>query len=190
MFFNFPLQVPCRLISAECIIELYLSYWHNIGHGEAGLDHSSSREIKFMSQKEEKGNSGAKGFASMDEERKKDIASQGGRASAQGKKTSNRGFASMDKDKQREISSQGGRASQGAQSNRAGRNGGDVELNGTSKESDAAERNLTSPKDEDSLESSEKTQGSLAFSETEENEEEGVGDGNLGRSKNAEGLGK
>ncbi len=148
--------------------------------------------FKFMSQKVVKGNSGAKGFASMDEERKKDIASQGGRASAQGKKTSNRGFASMDKEKQREISSQGGRASQSAQTNRAGRNGEDAELNdGIRNESDAAaERNLTSPKDEDSLESSEKTQGSLAFSETEEDEDEGVGDGNLGRSKNAGGLGK
>src|SRR5687768_1838166 len=57
-----------------------------------------------------KGNSN-KGFGSMDEDRQKKIARQGGRASAQGN-TSNRGFASMDKDKQREISSQGGKASQ------------------------------------------------------------------------------
>lgn len=190
MFFKFPVHGPCRWISAECIIELCLSYWHNIGHEEAGLDRAVQLRFKFMSQKVVKGNSGAKGFASMDEERKKDIASQGGRASAQGKKTSNRGFASMDKEKQREISSQGGRASQSAQTNRAGRNGEDAELNGIRNESDAAERKLTSPKDEDSLESSEKTQGSLAFSETEEDEDEGVGDGNLGRSKNAGGLGK
>lgn len=54
---------------------------------------------------------GAKGFASMDDEKKRQIASMGGHASAKGKKTANRGFASMDKDKQREISSRGGKAS-------------------------------------------------------------------------------
>lgn len=59
----------------------------------------------------QKGNRRTKGFASMDENGKKQMASQGGFASAQGKNTANRGFASMDKDKQREISSQGGKAS-------------------------------------------------------------------------------
>ena len=126
-----------------------------------------------MAQKDGKGNSGTKGFASMDEERKKHMASQGGRASAQGRNTSNRGFASMDKDKQREISSQGGRASQ---SNRPGRNEEGAELNGITSESDATERDLNSLEDEDSLESSKKTQGSSAYSETDKDEDEGLGD--------------
>lgn len=143
-----------------------------------------------MAQKEGKGNSGTKGFASMDEERKRHIASQGGLASAQGKNTSNRGFASMDKDKQREISSQGGRASRSTQSNRPGKNEEDAELNGIKSESDASERDLNSMEDEDSLESSKKTQGLSAYSETDEDEDERLGDGNLGRSARGGGLGK
>ena len=122
----------------------------------------------------------------MDDETKKDIASRGGRASAQGN-TSNRGFASMNKDKQREISSQGGRASK---SSRPGRNEEDAELNGITSESDASEKDLTSLEDEDSLESSAKTQGLAAYSETDEDEDEGLGDGNLGRSTRDDGLGK
>jgi general stress protein YciG len=129
--------------------------------------------------------SGSKGFASMNDETKKDIASRGGRASAQGD-TSNRGFASMDKDKQREISSQGGRASK---SSRPGRNEEDAELNGIASESDASERDLNSLEDEDSLESSKKTHD-LAASETDEDEDEGLGDGNLGRSTRDGGLSK
>jgi len=135
-----------------------------------------------MAQRGHKGNNRAKGFASMDEERKKNIASQGGRASADGRNTANRGFASMDKDKQRKISSMGGRASQGTQSNRPEKNDKDAELDGIKSEKDASERDLNSLEDEDSLESSVKTQGSLAYSETDEDEDEGLGDGNLGRS--------
>ena len=55
-----------------------------------------------------KGNS-KKGFASMDYQKQREIASKGGRASALAD-TSRRGFASMDKEKQREISSLGGRS--------------------------------------------------------------------------------
>jgi general stress protein YciG len=138
--------------------------------------------IKVMAQKGSKGNIGTKGFASMDEERKKHMASRGGHASAKGRNTSNRGFASMDKDKQREISSMGGRASQSMQGNRPGRNEEDAELNGIINERGVSERDLNSLEDEDSLESSRKTQGSLAYSETDEDEDEGLGDGNLGRS--------
>jgi hypothetical protein len=136
-----------------------------------------------MTTKSKKSN---KGFASMDEKKQKDNAIKGGHASAQSD-TSNRGFASMDKDKQREISIQGGRASQ---SNRPGRNEEDAELNGITGESDASERDLNSMEDEDSLESSSGRQGSSAYSETDEDEDEGLGDGNLGRSTRGGGLGK
>ena len=125
----------------------------------------------------------------MDDEKKRDVASRGGRASAQGD-TSNRGFASMDKNKQREISSQGGRASHPSQGNRPGRNEEDAELNGITSESDASERDLNSQKEEDDHESSTKTHGSSAYSETDEDEDEGLGDGNLGRSTRGGGLGK
>jgi uncharacterized protein len=51
-----------------------------------------------------------RGFASMDSEKQREIASKGGKASALGN-TSNRGFASMNAEKQREISRKGGQAS-------------------------------------------------------------------------------
>ena len=47
---------------------------------------------------------------------------------------------------------------------------------------EAQERDLGSLEGEDNLESSGKSQGSLAYSETDEDEDEGLGDGNLGRS--------
>jgi uncharacterized protein len=56
------------------------------------------------------GSSSRRGFASMDEQKQREIASKGGRASAESD-TSNRGFASMDGEKQRQIASEGGRAS-------------------------------------------------------------------------------
>lgn len=134
----------------------------------------------------------AKGFASMDEERKKRIASEGGLASAKAKKTSNRGFASMDKNKQREISSMGGKASRNQISLSSGknqRNDEDAEQMDIIREDDASARDLSSL-EEDNLESSGKTQGSLAYSETDEDEDEGLGDGNLGRSTRGDVLGK
>jgi uncharacterized protein len=137
-------------------------------------------------------NSKAKGFASMDEERKKRIASEGGLASAKAKKTSNRGFASMDKNKQREISSMGGKASRNQISLSSGknqRNDEDAEQMDIIREDDASARDLSSL-EEDNLESSGKTQGSLAYSETDEDEDEGLGDGNLGRSTRGDVLGK
>jgi hypothetical protein len=136
------------------------------------------------------GSGGARGFASMDEERKKRIASQGGLASAKGKKTSNRGFASMDKNKQKEISSMGGKASRNAQSPQAERDEEDTERKDSIGDDDASERDLNSLEEEDNLESSGKTQGSLAYSETDEDEDEGLGDGNLGRSTRGGVLGK
>lgn len=137
-------------------------------------------------------NSRAKGFASMDDERKKRIASEGGLASAKAKKTSNRGFASMDKNKQREISSMGGKASRNQISPSSGknqRNDEDAEQMDIIREDDASARDLSSL-EEDNLESSGKTQGSLAYSETDEDEDEGLGDGNLGRSTRGGVLGE
>ena len=129
---------------------------------------------------------GTKGFASMDEERKKRIASQGGRASARGNKTSNRGFASMDKNKLKEISSMGGKASKapGSPGHEEGAVSDDM------RERDATERDLTSLEDEDDLESSKETKESLDYSETDEDEDEGLGDGNLGRSTRGDVFGK
>lgn len=63
-----------------------------------------------------------------------------------------------------------------------------LNLNGIISDRDAPIRDLNSLEDEDSLESSgKKTQGSLAYSETDEDEDEGLGDGNLGRSTRREG---
>jgi uncharacterized protein len=148
---------------------------------------------KFMAPRGRGGNSGSRGFASMDEEKKKRIASQGGLASAKAKKTSNRGFASMDKNKQREISSRGGKAPRNLNSPSAGkdqRNEEDAEQTDIIREKDASVRDLSSLEEEDNLESSGKTQGSLAHSETDEDEDEGLGDGNLGRSTRGGVIGK
>jgi hypothetical protein len=125
----------------------------------------------------------------MDEERKKRIASEGGLASARAKKTSNRGFASMDKEKLKEISSMGGKASRSNKGPNPERNEEDVEKDIISVK-DVSKRDLNSLEGEDNLESSGKTQGSLAYSETDEDEDEGLGDGNLGRSTRGDVLSK
>jgi hypothetical protein len=139
-----------------------------------------------------KGNSG-KGFGSMDEKKQREVASQGGRASAQSD-TSNRGFASMDKSKQREISSQGGKASQAGASGKGqrgstGRNeqnpSAQSENRDLSSGSDLSERDLNSLETEDELKNSVGEEASV--SETDEDEDEGVGDGNLGRSRKSPG---
>jgi len=135
-----------------------------------------------MAQKGLAGQGGTKGFGSMDDDRKKRIASQGGQASAKGKNTANRGFASMDRNRLREISSMGGKASRGSQTRPGERNDDDAEGKDIIREKDASVRDLNSLEEEDNLESSGKTQGSLAYSETDEDEDEGLGDGNLGRS--------
>ena len=133
-----------------------------------------------MAQKEQGGRNRARGFASMDEEKKRQVASQGGLASARGKNTSNRGFASMDKDKQKEISSMGGRASRsGGPREKHDRTSDQNDING---EKDTSVRDLTSPDTPDLTASSRGTQVDLASSETDEDEDEGLGDGNLGRS--------
>lgn len=149
---------------------------------------SAGKARRDMVPKERRG--GPKGFASMDEETKRKIASEGGRASARGKNTSNRGFASMDKDKLKEISSMGGKASRSGRSPHPEKNEEDVEQRGIISEKDASTRDLNSLEGEDNLESSGKTQGSLAYSETDEDEDEGLGDGNLGRSTRGDVLGK
>lgn len=129
---------------------------------------------------------GLKGFASMDEERKKGIARKGGLASARTKNTANRGFASMDKTKLKQISSMGGKASKVPGS--PGHDEGAV--SDGMRERDATERDLTSLEDEDDLESSKETKESLDYSETDEDEDEGLGDGNLGRSTRGDVFGK
>jgi general stress protein YciG len=134
--------------------------------------------------------SGLKGFASMDEDQQRRIASQGGLASARAKKTSNRGFASMDKNKLKEISSMGGKASRSTKGHHPGEHDEDAEQKDIISEKDAPARDLNSLEGEDNLESSGKTQGSLAYSETDEDEDEGLGDGNLGRSTRGNVLGK
>lgn len=139
---------------------------------------------------EPKERSGSKGFASMDEDQKRRIASKGGLASARAKKTSNRGFASMDKNKLKEISSMGGKASKSSKGHRPAGHDEDAGQKDIIREKDAATRDLNSLEDEDNLESSGKTQGSLAYSETDEDEDEGLGDGNLGRSTRGDVFGK
>jgi general stress protein YciG len=132
-----------------------------------------------MAHSKGKGNSGNKGFGSMDEHRKREIASKGGRASAQAN-TSNRGFASMDKDKQREISSQGGKASQAGAATRQQRTAGGKNEDLVNRSgNDLSERDLNSLEEEDEMMS---TRGLASYSETDEDEDEGVGDGNIGRS--------
>ena len=132
-----------------------------------------------------KGNSG-KGFGSMDEARQREIASRGGRASAQSN-TSNRGFASMDKDKQREISSQGGKASQssgrGQRSGSSANNKKDQDRRDIQGDIDRSQRDLNSLEEEDEVARREQA----SYSETDEDEDEGLGDGNIGRSTRSRG---
>ena len=143
-----------------------------------------AREVgkeSFMAQKGRKGSGGKQGFASMDDDRKRTIASQGGLASAKASNTSNRGFASMDKDKRREISSMGGKASRSTQNRPEEKNEEDAERKDITREKDATVRDLSTLEGTVNDDSSE-TQGDLAYSETDEDEDEGLGDGNLGRS--------
>ena len=114
----------------------------------------------------------------MDEEKHREMSRQGGRASAEGN-TSNRGFASMDKDRQREISKEGGKSTQRKGSWKyVGRN---EDRLGVNTDSDAAERDLNSLDEEDQIVASRR--GTASYSETDEDEDEGLGDGNVGRSK-------
>lgn len=132
--------------------------------------------------KDGKGGSG-KGFGSMDEDRKREVARLGGRASAKSN-TSNRGFASMDKDKQREISSQGGKASQAGASSRSQRAGSPARNEDKIRQDiDISERDLNSLEEESEVASRSLEQAS--YSETDEDEDEGLGDGKMGRSKNS-----
>lgn len=134
-----------------------------------------------------------RGFGSMDENRQREIARQGGRASAQSN-TSNRGFASMDKEKQRVISSQGGKASQGGTGKQTrgstGRN--EQSPSAASDQNEKVHRDIEySQRDLNSLEEEEKVANSLgqaSASETDEDENEGLGDGNMGRSKRSRGF--
>jgi hypothetical protein len=138
-----------------------------------------------QSEKKKKGSTGKRGFASMDEDRKREIASKGGRASALSD-TSNRGFASMDKNKQRSISSEGGRASQNSLSGKnqgsSGRTREDEDLENISSQTDASERDLHALEEEEISGTSQRGDQSAAYSDTDENEDEGLGDGNLGRT--------
>lgn len=121
----------------------------------------------------------------MDEARQREIASRGGRASAQSN-TSNRGFASMDKDKQREISSQGGKASQSSGRSRSGssaNNRKDQAHRDSQRDIDMSQKDLNSLEEEDEVAKREQA----SYSETDEDEDEGLGDGNIGRSTRSRG---
>jgi hypothetical protein len=97
----------------------------------------------------------------------------------------------MDKNKQREISSQGGKASQAGASARQSRGSGNQRsgaAKSTTGEKDVntgiemSQRDLNSLKDEN-----EEVMGDVAYSETDEDEDEGLGDGNIGRSTRSRG---
>jgi uncharacterized protein len=138
-----------------------------------------------MEQSKEKGKAGKRGFGSLDEDKKREMASKGGRASAKGN-TANRGFASMDKNKQRKISSEGGRASQNSLSGKdqgsSGRSREDEDLKNISSQVDTSERDLSALEEEEITGTSQRGDQSAAYSDTDEDEDEGLGDGNLGRS--------
>jgi general stress protein YciG len=72
--------------------------------GFASLDFEQQREIASEGARAPR--RGQRGFAAMDPEEQREIASEGGRAPHRGP----RGFAAMDPDEQREIASEGGRA--------------------------------------------------------------------------------
>lgn len=124
----------------------------------------------------------------MDEDKKKSFARKGGLASAMTKKTSNRGFASMDKTKLKEISSMGGKASGSVRGHRT-QHEQDAEQKDI-REKGTSDEDLSSLEGEDSLESEKETRKSLQYSETDEDEDEGLGDGNLGRSTRGDVFGK
>ncbi|HEY0653120.1 MAG TPA: KGG domain-containing protein [Chryseosolibacter sp.] len=134
-----------------------------------------------------------RGFGSMDENRQREIARQGGRASAQSN-TSNRGFASMDKQKQREISSQGGKASQGGtgKTSRGATGRNEQSPSALSEQNEKVQRDIEySQRDLNSLEEEKEVANNLgqaSVSETDEDEDEGLGDGNMGRSKRSRGF--
>lgn len=156
-----------------------------------------------------KGNRGNQGFGSMEDSKLRELSSKGGQASAQHGDTSNRGFASMDKEKQRDISGQGGRSSQekqGSLSQNVKRLtnaeieevtekttaeeeiAGDAHFKSEGRAEDIAGEIETSERDLNSLEEEdevvESKRGQATYSETDENEDEGLGDGNIGRSRN------
>ena len=135
-----------------------------------------------MRAKEGRESTATRGFASMDTEKKRTIASRGGYASAKANKTSNRGFASMDKNKQRLISSMGGKASKNSRRQRPEKDEEDAERKNGSGEGNAFQKDLSSLENEDDIETFEKDHDSLNDSETDDDEDEGLGDGNLGRS--------
>lgn len=167
------------------------STWHNIVYDPVEQECRNNTEQVNMHMASTKRRRGAKGFASMDDETKKRVASQGGLASARGKKTSNRGFASMDKDKVKEISSRGGKASKGSKGPVTERDEKDAESDDIIRVKDTSPDDLSSSlEDEDEREYSEETRESLSYSETDEDEDEGLGDGNLGRSTRGDVLGK
>jgi len=138
-----------------------------------------------MAQSEKQKGNSRRGFAGMDENRKREIASKGGKASAKGN-TSNRGFASMEKSKQRSISSEGGKASQNSLSGKnqgsSGRTREDEDLKNISSQADTSARDLDALEEEEISGTSRRGDASAAYSDTDENEDEGLGDGNLGRS--------
>ena len=93
----------------------------------------------------------------------------------------------MDKDKQREISSQGGKASQssgrGQRSGSSANNKKDQDRRDIQGDIDRSQRDLNSLEEEDEVARREQA----SYSETDEDEDEGLGDGNIGRSTRSRG---
>jgi len=155
-----------------------------------------------MGQAKNKGKNGKKGFGSMEGNKQREASSRGGHASAKGN-TSNRGFASMDKEKQREISIRGGKASQHGPKNPRGATGRNQQQPSVKSEQhenrnrneihepqNIADDIEISEKDLNALDEDEKIERSLkqaSYSETDEDEDEGLGDGNIGRSTRSPG---
>lgn len=85
----------------------------------------------------------------------------------------------------------GGKASKTIKGHRASESNDDAERKDIISEKDALAKDLDSSLEaEDDLESSKETQESLSYSETDEDEDEGLGDGNLGRSTRGDVFGK
>jgi uncharacterized protein len=82
------------------------------------LGRNTGKDKKMANTQHHSGQSTQRGFASMDDERQRDIARKGGQSSHGGQdrdessrgNTSNRGFASMDDDRQHNIASKGGQS--------------------------------------------------------------------------------
>lgn len=84
----------------------------------------------------------------------------------------------------------GGKASKAPKGPALERDEKDAESDDMMRVKDTSARDLGSVEDEDARESPAETRESLSYSETDEDEDEGLGDGNLRRSTRGDVLGK